>query len=95
MLAPPGLRSRSAQGKPPEHHVSPTSSSSSRRLGRSLIFVGCLAIAFWLGTHDLDGQSLWPDEAGTWNIATMPVSAISQDVLSDQIHVPAYYLLLH
>ena len=57
--------------------------------------IAVLGITFWLGTHDLEVQSLWPDEAYSWEIASKPLTAIGQDVLSDQIHVPGYYFLLH
>jgi mannosyltransferase len=52
-----------------------------------------LAIAFGLGIHDLDGQSLWPDEAYSWDLASQPIGTIISQVLDD--HVPGYFVLLH
>jgi mannosyltransferase len=38
---------------------------------------------------------LWPDETYSWSVASSSLDAIGQSVLTDQIHVPGYYFLLH
>jgi hypothetical protein len=52
-----------------------------------------LLIEASLVLHKLDAQSIWPDEAYSWDLAIKPVGTIVSQVLTD--HVPGYFLLLH
>ncbi|HLG69356.1 MAG TPA: glycosyltransferase family 39 protein, partial [Chloroflexota bacterium] len=86
--SPPHIEASGVQARRPGLRLA----ASSRQM---LLLAAVLALAFWLGTHDLAAQSIWPDEGYSWNISGQSLAAITQNTLSDQIHVPGYYFLLH
>ncbi len=51
------------------------------------------ALTFGLVTRGLGSQSLWPDEAYSWELALKPIGSIISQVSLD--HIPPYFILLH
>lgn len=61
---------------------------------RRAISLALLGLAFALRLFDLQGPSLWHDEAFSWTVARVDWSVFWPALVADGVHPPGYYLLL-
>ncbi|MBE2197308.1 MAG: glycosyltransferase family 39 protein [Anaerolinea sp.] len=63
------------------------------QLGRRLLLLAVLLLAFALRLHRLEAQSFWNDEGNSARLSERPIPLIIEGTASD-VHPPLYYLLL-
>ena len=69
-----------------------------RRLGAvpdRVWLIGIVLMGFALRLNQLGAQSLWNDEAFGWLLATLPLDEGLEWMLTDFVHPPLHYWLLH